>query len=70
MIRATTAYDFDGSCLFSTPESGLIIWLGSSFDDQSFGLPRSVKVRTLFVTVPALACYDLHAPQEAFPSNR
>ena len=58
------------SCLFSTPEIGLIIWLGSSFNDQSFGSPRSVKVRTLFVTVPALACYDLHAPQEAFPSNR
>ena len=62
--------DTEGSCLFSTPEIGLIIWLGSSFNDQSFGSPRSVKVRTLFVTVPALACYDLHAPQEAFPSNR
>ncbi len=58
------------SCLFSTPEIGLIIWLGSSFNDQSFGSPRSVKVRTLFVTVPALACSDLHAPQDAFPSNR
>ena len=69
-LNTLSAKQVAGSCLFSTPEIGLIIWLGSSFNDQSFGSPRSVKVRTLFVTVPALACYDLHAPQEAFPSNR